>query len=249
MILPLSTSALKRGLAGAAAAVAAPSAALALPFETDDAGVAAGFEISVQWDTLDEPGRSQHAPALGLTWAIAPERLEVSVTTGAAQVRHADGGSQRGLNDTEVGAKWRVRDGGERGLSLTLAPTVVAPSAADGIGDGRWRYVVPVIAQLQRGSMTYVANAGWSDSFAGGAGEVSLSVLAERRLSERLAVGVELFGAAPASDWAAGRLDANLGARFTLKPGLELQALVGRSVAAGDDGPATLGRLALECAF
>lgn len=237
------------GAAVVLAVLAAVPAAVASPYETTDAGVAEGFEVKGLFETESGRGEAESAPAIDLTWALSPGVLEMSLTTGAAQIRRAGEGSRRGLDDTEIAAKWRLRDGGDGGLSIGVEPALVVPSADDGIGDGHWRYVLPLIVQVEHGAMTYFANLGWSDSFAGGEGEVSFGVVAARALTERLEVGIELAGAAPASNWRDGRLDANLGLIFKLTPKLELQGLVGRSVNGRAEGPVTLTRIALEYGF
>lgn len=237
--------------AGAAsfATVAGAPDAFASPYESTDAGVAEGFEVKGVFETESGRDESARAPALDLTWPLKPGVLEMSLSTGAAQIRRADEDAQSGLNDIEIAAKWRLRDGGDGALSLAIEPALVVPSADDGLGDGRWRYALPLIMQAEFGPMTYFANIGWSDSFVGGDGEVSVGVVAQRSINERLEIGVELAGAAPASNWRDGRLDANLGFTFKLTPKLELQGLVGRSVNGRADGPVTLTRIALEYGF
>lgn len=233
----------------AAAFIAAPSIALASPFETTDADVAEGPEIKALWDAHGGRHQSERAPALDLTWAVDPGVLEVSLTTGAAQIRLGGGESLRGMSDTELAAKWKLIDGGETGLSLAVEPVVVAPSGSAGVADRQWRFGLPVIIQLRRGEMTYFANLAYSATFDGRDGEASFGVVAERQVDDRLAIGLELAGAAPASNWRDGQLDANLGVKFKLAPELELQGLIGRTVNGRDEGPATMTRLALEYAF
>lgn len=234
----------------AAALAGAPVTAVAFPYETADADVAAGLEVTGLVEA--EQGREgrQTAPALDLTWALRPQVLELAITTGAAQISPAVGGARRGMDDTEVAAKWKFRDGGEGGLSLAVEPAMVVPTGdGDGLGGEQWRYALPLIVQMRRGPMTYYANVAWSDRIGGGDGEVSAGLVAERGIGERLSLGVELAGAAPAGDWRQGRLDANLGFRLKLAEELELQALVGRSLNGRREGPVTLMRVGLQYAL
>lgn len=233
-----------------ACVLAAPVRALASPWETTAPEPASTFEIKGIVEHESSREESETVPALDITFPIRPDVLEVSVTTGAGQLRLADGTVLKGLTDTEVAAKWRVHDGGEAGFSFGVEPAVIVPSGdPDKVGDGAWRYVLPLLMQFNQGRMSYIANLAYENRFDGGEPEVSAGFVAEREMTDRFSLGVEIAAAAPTRAWNEVRVDANLGFTFKLSEKLELQGLIGRSVNGRDGGPVTLSRLFLEYAF
>lgn len=158
---------LPSALAGIAAmlALAGPCQA-AHPLVSDDTGTqGAGrwqFEASADRTRVREAGITarEHALGLALTYGLA-DTLDLAL--GAPWLRLSASGekAQSGLADLTLLAKWRFFDDGQ-GVSLGLRPELTLPTGQEdkGLGNGRATGALTVLAQVQRGAWTWLANAG-----------------------------------------------------------------------------------------
>ena len=206
------------------------------PFLTDDPGMAPkGWDVYTNAVyTNTSSGNTITAPILDVSYSLTP-RFQFN-TTMAYVTLHPNGAVlQSGVADTDFKFKWRFADADERtgAWDVGIAPTVTFPTAsmADGIGDGLWRYRVPLIFGKSWGRVTVQAEIGYkfvvghgvSDEFAGGAD-------LQYALSDAWTVGAELYDTVPITDTAAHNPLVNFGASRKVREGWIVMASVGRTL-------------------
>ena len=161
------------------------------------------------------------------------------------------GGTQRGIDDTEVGIKYRFLQGGEEGRAFMMGvyPMLQLATGARRLGQDRGTHGVflPLWLQLDRGPWTAYGGAGYrlnkgvdrrDSTFAG------LTVL--RRVKEGLQVGIEGFHETSTATGAGATSGFNLGVVKRLTERLNLLASIGH---ARSDAPANLAYLGLQGHF
>jgi hypothetical protein len=110
------------------------------------------------------------------------------------------GGSPRtayGPGDLELGAKMRFVDEGERQPQIAFYPLVTLPSgsSARGLGAGEIQVFLPL--WIQKGFGPWTTYGGGGASLERGKRDVAVGWVLQRRLGERVAVGVEAFALLP----------------------------------------------------
>jgi hypothetical protein len=223
-----------------ACALLTAGAVQASPFETLDVEAASRWEIKILTEATLAPSASEvFGPAFDVTAPLTPG-LEASVTFGQVWAQEGRQASI-GFGDVEMAVKAemaRQRADGS-GLFLTVEPGLLAPTGAQGLSNDAWRLSLPLVAGRDVGRWSLRAMAAYARNLAGSADrEAKLSVLATRKVSDRLRLGGELVWAAAADE---GRsLGANLGFSWEAREGVEVQARLGRTlVATADRQPAT----------
>jgi Putative MetA-pathway of phenol degradation len=226
--------------------LAAATAHAGPPFQTDDPDPVEyrHFEMYA-FELSDSTGKNAggtvlEVPAYEVNYGVVPNvqlHLVLPLTTVFPP---ANGPTNFGLGDTELGAKVRVLKETKRAPEVGIFPFVEAPSgnADKGLGVGKTWYRLPLWLQKSWGP----DDRQWTSY--GGAGETIVPQtgyknypfagwLVQRQLSKKWTLGGELFGhgaegEAALSTRASTLLD--LGGIYEVKDGLDLLFAAGRSV-------------------
>jgi len=121
----------------------------------------------------------------------------------AAALHHATGDPLRwGLGDMEFGLKYRFIEQNKESWtpSIALYPLLEAPvgSPSYGLGGGRTRAFLPLWAQKDWGDWTTFGGGGyWINPGPGNRNYAFMGWVSQRKVSDRLALGTELFHLTP----------------------------------------------------
>jgi hypothetical protein len=158
--------------------------------------------------------------------------LQLHVLVPFAFVLPTSGRAAYGLGDVEVGAKLRlVKEGRWRPMVGTFVQTEwPAGNAADGLATPSLHVLIPLWFQKTLGAWSTDAGGGYLVDFDRQNGNYwSLGWLVQRRVSERAALGVELYDTTAHGATGAG-LVSNVGLVLDLSPHDHLLFSAGRSV-------------------
>ena len=206
------------------------------PFLTDDPGMAPkGWDVYTNAVyTKTSGGHTLTAPILDVSYSLTP-RFKFNATMAYATLSPIGAPSQSGITDTDFKFKWRFTDADEKtgAWDVGIAPTVTFPTASKtkGIGDGLWRYRVPLIFGKSWGRVTvqaeigykFVAGRGMSDELAGGAD-------LQYALGDAWTIGAELYDTVPIKNTSAHNPLVNFGAARKVREGWLVMASVGRTL-------------------
>ena len=138
------------------------------------------------------------APLFDLNYGLPDIQLKLEIPI---KVVHEDNnGTTAGLGDLLLGVKWRFFNNEKSQLQLGVYPQLLLPSGdhARGLGQGRTAFLLPFVAQKSWGQWTLYGNVGfWWQNAAETRNYVYAGAVLERDFSERLTLGVELFGNSP----------------------------------------------------
>lgn len=221
-------------------------AAAGPPFLTDDADPVdyRHYEV-IPFYSMDRAadGDTITGPAMDFNYGIRPE-VQLNIEGGFAHALPASGASAYGLGDTRLAVKWRLLDESGDRPELAIYPAVIFPTgnARRGLGNGQASYQFPVWIEKNWGPWTSYGGAGYSldrapgakDSFFGG-------WLLQRRLSDELYLGSEIYSQGAEAAGAVGFTALNLGGGYTLKPGMDFIFTAGHSIAGASHALAYLG--------
>ncbi|HEV7577534.1 MAG TPA: transporter [Caldimonas sp.] len=168
------------------------------PYQTDDPEPVAlhKYEINIATQqTLTAAGRVGTLPGVEINYGGAPD-LQLHAALPLALARPASGGTRFGLGDVEFGAKYRFLQETDTTPMLAIYPTYIAPTGNDarGLGNGRSQILLPLWAQKSSGRWTVDGGLGYLINRASGSRDNWFAgVLVQRRVSERMSLGAELF--------------------------------------------------------
>lgn len=250
-------AAARAGLAAALLAATAPSPASAgPPYLTDDPEpVAYGhWEIyGFATGTVVRGNSAGFLPATEVNYGALPD-LQLHLTVPAAyNSQSIIGGTAYGIGDIEFGAKYRLVDPGEADWwpEIAIYPAYFVPtgSARLNLGTGRAHAFLPVWLQKDFGKWRTYGGAGyWINPGPGNKNFWFAGWLLQRQVTDRLAIGGELFhqtvsltGGPGSAGFPLGSQDTtgfNLGAVYDLTEHYHLLVSAGRgleNVAASDE--------------
>ena len=211
-------------------AVAAPRARADAPFYTDDPVFSSNWEIKAGITGEHKSGSSRATHVLDWNYAVVPN-VRLNLTTYVTRVSPMGRGSQSGYGDTEFKIKWRFLDEDKSGArpALGIAPKVFIPTAdaSRGLGDGVWRFQVPLLFGKSAGRWYHFAEAGYqwalaptvSNTAYGGAGTIY-------SFTDRFALGTELFGSISTQNRNDRQLLTTVGVIYTINAHWQLKASV-----------------------
>jgi hypothetical protein len=203
------------------------------PFVTDDPEVppVGGWEINIPFTLNRTPGSSQmQTPLLDMNYGLPQLQIEfdipVAVSSGPKR-------TTAGLGDLLYGIKWRFFEDEKTQTQVAIYPQMFAPTGnyRERLGGGRPNYILPLLAEKSWDKWTLYGNVGYrlqtalSERNYWYAGSVL-----QRDITDRLNLGVELFGnTATVSN---GRPDIafNLGGSFKFEEHLNFIFAAGRDV-------------------
>ncbi|HEX4331915.1 MAG TPA: hypothetical protein VH040_07245 [Usitatibacter sp.] len=157
-----------------------------------------------------------------------------------------DAGGRHGLDDTELGVKFRLVNlkEGETQTMVGVYPMYEAATGAKRLGEdrGRQQIFLPVWIQENVGRWTVYGGAGYRfNRFPQGKNSIFTGITALYAVSDRLQLGGEAFGeSAVTSDGVRSR-GANVGGTIKLTESLSLLISAGRLQSAGSQAMAYLG--------
>lgn len=204
------------------------------PFVTDDPEPPppGGWEINVPLIVERMPGKTEmDAPLFDFNYGLPNVQLKLEFPIEVIQEDH--NGTTVGVSDLLLGVKWRFLNNEQSQFQLGTYPQVLAPTGkhARGLGEGRYAFVLPLLAQKSWEKWTLYGNIGywWQ-----GAHETRnffyAGAVLEREINERLELGVELFGNSPKEHGDRSDVAFKLGGTWKLREHLNLLFAGGRDI-------------------
>jgi hypothetical protein len=132
-----------------------------------------------------------------------------------------------------LGVKWRFLNNERAQFQLGIYPQVLLPTGdhARGLGDGGSAFVFPLLAQKNWEKWTLYGNVGyWWQTGAETRDYVYAGAVLEYEITERLTLGVELFGNSPKERAGCSELAFNIGGTWKLSRHLNLLFAAGRDI-------------------
>ena len=172
------------------------------------------------------------APHVEVNYGAAPElQLHLIVPMSYA---HAGGTTQYGLGDIEVGAKYRFLRETARRPQIGIFPLVEVPTGnrARGLGNGVPQISLPIWLQKSWGKLTTYGGGGyWINPGAGNQDYWLVGWEAQYSITDRLALGAELFHSTPdTSQTSDSHTGFNVGAMYDFDAGHHLLLSAGNTV-------------------
>jgi len=215
------------------------------PFVTDDPEPPppGGWEINVPFILERTPGKTEmDAPLFDLNYGLPNIQLKLEIPI---KVVHEDNnGTAAGAGDLLLGVKWRFFNNEKSQLQVGMYPQLLLPTGDDshGLGEGRAAFVLPLVAQKSWDKWTLYGNVGfWWRNAAETRNYVFAGAVLERDFSERLTLGVELFGNSPKERGANSDFAFNLGGTWKLSAHLNLLFAGGRDIVGDTHAMAYIG--------
>ncbi len=221
-------------LAAALLLLALPGLAHAgAPFRTDDAGMLepGGWEVDLSTSaTRTSSGWAGVAPATEANYGVSKGvQVHVVLPLGYVQPRHGRAGM--GLGDAEFGVKVRLFTGGESGLpDIAAYPLVEAPvgNQAMGFSTGHTQVFLPLWLQKTVGDWTLFGGGGyWINPGIGNKDYVFTGIGAQRKVTEDLSLGVELFYQGASAAGQRSSTGGNIGAAYDISETIHLLGSIG----------------------
>jgi len=174
------------------------------------------------------------APACDCNYGVLPN-VQLHVQPGVAFHRDKGGPLTYGANDTELGVKYRFveQDKKDWTPSIAIYPLLETPSgdAARGLGAGRTRAFLPIWAQKDLGDWTTFGGGGfWINPGPREKNYAFFGWVLQRKLSDHLAVGFELFHQTPTQIGGMQTTGFNVGATYDLTEHYHLLASAGKGL-------------------
>ena len=223
-----------RVLAAAALASACGAAVAGPPFLTDDPEPVDLHHAEINaiaQQTRAAGGRAGSASGEVNLGCAAETQCHVAVPI--AFDRPANGSSQAGLGDIELGVKYRFVDRPDDGWSAAVYPTLDLPTgnADRGLGNGRAQLLLPLWVQRTSGAWSWDAGVARLVDRAPDAHDSWFAgLLAQRSFGEGLTLGVEIFRRTSTARGEPPSAGFNLGAVVRIAANQNLLASAGRGL-------------------
>ena len=204
------------------------------PFRTDDPEPveARHWEINLfSIGTFNQVVHTGALPGIDANYGLAPE-LQVHSTAFLGYNTNAGEPTSIGIGDLELGAKYRFLDPGEGGWwpQLGIYPLVEVPTgnAKLGLGTGHTQLFVPIWLQKDIGPWTIYGGGGYFlNPGAGNRNYWFSGIVVERKIDDRLTIGVELFRQTSNQRGTPNSAGYNIGGSYSLSERLRLLMAVG----------------------
>jgi hypothetical protein len=171
---------------------------------------------------------------LDWNYAIVPN-VRLNLTTYGKDIWPTSGGHEFGYGDTEFKLKWRFQDADPKTARIAwgIAPKIYFPTADEdrGLGDGVWRFQLPLQFGKTIGKTYHFAEAGYQWAFDSAATDMAYGgygIL--HNFTDHWAFGTELFGWLPVDDTQSWQLVTTLGLVYTFSEHLAIKASVSHSL-------------------
>jgi outer membrane putative beta-barrel porin/alpha-amylase len=207
------------------------------PFTTDDASIPdpGQSELNLSLQYSNRAGETSGAlPGVELNYSALPD-VQLHVLASVAFDRAAGGGTEFGYGDTEFGVKYRFVKGDDDGWlpSLAAYPLLVAPTGDEqrGLGTGRLHLFLPIWYQKDFEPWTLFGGGGyWINPGPDNRDYYFIGQGVLRQVTERLALGVELFHASGSTRDRPATTGFNLGGSFDFAANQALLLSLGRGL-------------------
>jgi len=204
------------------------------PFVTDDPEVppVGGWEINIPFTLNRTPGLTQiNAPLFDFNYGLPQLQLEFDVPMAVSSDDRK--GTNAGLGDLLYGVKWRFFEDEKTQIQFATYPQMFAPTGnyRRGLGGGRPNYILPLLAQKSWDKWTLYGDVGYRLQTALGQQSYWYSgVVLQRDITERLSLGVELFGNTPTVPNGRPDIAFNVGGSLKLQEHLNFIFTAGRDI-------------------
>ena len=204
------------------------------PFVTDDPEPPppGGWEINVPFILERTPGTTDmDAPLFDLNYGLPEVQLKLEFPVKI--VREDGESTAAGAGDLLLGVKWRFLNDERSQLQLGVYPQLLVPTGdrAQGLGEGRPAYVLPLLVQKSWDKWTLYGNVGfWWQTAAEMRNYFYAGAVLECEINERLTLGVELFGNSPKERGGRPELAFTFGGAWKLSKYLNLIFSGGRDI-------------------
>jgi hypothetical protein len=191
------------------------------PYQTDDPEPVAlhRYEINVAVQrTSTSAGSVGTLPGVEINYGGAPD-LQLHLGLPLAVNQPPSGTSHVGFGDLEIGAKYRLMGETDTTPMLAIYPTYFAPTGneARGLGNGSAQVLLPLWAQKSHGPWTVDGGLGYLVNHASASRNSWFwGVLAQRRVSQRMSIGAELYHRTRPSNDLPASIGFNVGGTFDL---------------------------------
>jgi hypothetical protein len=215
------------------------------PFVTDDPEPPppGGWEINVPFILEHASGATEmDAPLFDLNYGLPGIQLKLEIPL---EVIHDDSdGTVAGAGDLLLGVKWRFLNNEQSRAQLGVYPQLLLPTGdhARGLGDGGSAFVFPLLAQKNWEKWTLYGNVGyWWQTGAETSDYVYAGAVLEYEITERLTLGLELFGNSPKERGGRSELAFNFGGTWMLSKHFNLLFSGGRDIVGDTHAMAYVG--------
>ena len=213
------------------------------PFVTDDPEPVEHEHWEIYLATQDQHdsgGWTGAAPQLEVNYG-AIENLQLHLIAPLAYTRPTSGAHAYGVGDVELGAKYRFVDEDEASWrpQIGVFPLVELPTGSRerGLGDGHLQVFVPAWLQKSFGPWTTYGGGGfWVHPGAGHRNWVFVGLEVQRKLSSKLALGVEVFHGTSPADGVDAETRFNVGAMLDATDHHHILASAGSGLGGGFQG-------------
>jgi Putative MetA-pathway of phenol degradation len=203
------------------------------PFVTDDPEVppVGGWEINIPFTLQRTPGTTDiQAPLFDLNYGLPNIQLEFDVPVAVVKDNL---GTAAGLGDILLGIKWRFFEDKHLHIQLGTYPQVFAPTgdAKSGLGSGRPTYELPLLAEKSWDKWTFYGETEyWLQTAPGQRNYWFLGAVLQHDITDRLSLGLELFGNTQRQSGTRPDVAFNIGGSFKLTEHLNLLFTGGRDI-------------------
>ena len=184
-------------------------------------------------------------PLFDINYGFRPN-IQLKVEFPLLYVHPVSGGQQFGLGDTLVGIKWRFLEEERRRPQIAFYPQAVLPTGNSkrGLGDGKPSFLIPLVGQKSWDKWTLYGNIGYTVQMAKHSRNFWYSgFVLNRDISERLKLGLELFGNSKKEADGHSDIAFNVGGELKLSDRYLVLFSAGRSLR---EGPSFLAYLGLR---
>jgi hypothetical protein len=236
---------LHRALFGIGGLLAMHLAQAGPPFVTDDPAPPppGGWEINVPFILERTQGTTEvDAPLFDLNYGLPNIQLKLEFPIKV--VREDGSDTAAGAGDLLLGVKWRFLNNERAQFQLGVYPQLLLPTGdrAQGLGQGRPAYVLPLLVQKSWDKWTLYGNVGyWWQNGADTRNYFYAGAVLEREINERLTLGVELFGNSPKERGGWSDIAFNFGGSWKLSTHLNLLFTAGRDIVGDTTAMAYVG--------
>ena len=215
------------------------------PFLTDDPEPPppGGWEINVPF-IFERTSRDieMDSPLLDFNYGLPDVQLKLEFPI---KILYTDSdGTTAGAGDLLLGVKWRFLNNVQSKFQLGVYPQLLLPTGdhAHGLGEGQSAFAFPVVAQQSWEKWTVYGNVGfWWQTASETRNYVYAGAVLEREITERLTLGLELFGNSPKERDGHSDLAFNIGGALRFSDHVNLLLSAGRDIVGETHAMAYIG--------
>lgn len=205
------------------------------PFVTDDPEPPppGGWEINLPFIIERMPGETEmEAPLFDFNYGLPNIQLKLEIPVEV--LREDADRTEAGAGDMLLGVKWRFLNNERSQFQLGTYPQLLVPTGdhARGLGEGSPAFLLPIVVQKNWDKWTAYGNVGfWWQTGPDTRNYFYAGVVLQREISERLTLGVELFGNSPKERANQSDVAFNVGGTLKLNDHLNILFSGGRDIA------------------